>query len=563
MRSIGPVVGAVLLFVLFAGAGSFFVYQLEQEHRSEHRRNVAQLAAGSAYSLERQITHSLAATYALSAILRQAGTINDFDLLADELMRTYGMLKAIQLAPGGVITAIHPLAGNERALGFDILHAPKRRTETLRAIESRQLVLAGPYALMQGGVGVVGRLAVFIPEVNGGERFWGLVNVTIRLSDLLATGRLVSLEKEGYGYELTRLNPDTERWEVIAGSGGPLRSPVESSIEVPGGTWKLAVAPRGGWQPSPLLPLKYLLVTGISGIMALLGYLMLRQPAMLRREVRLRTADLEEANRLLETEILDRCRVEEELRYLNADLERRVAERSAQLETSNRELESFSYSVSHDLRAPLRHLEGFGRILLEDYADQLGEEGMHCLERIGMAIRRMKLHIDSLLRLAHLGRDALQITEVDLSAMVREAAADLKASAPGRRAVFVIADGATARGDAELLRLALDNLLSNSWKFTEVRPEARIEFGVAQSGGKQEFFVRDNGVGFDMRYAARLFGAFERLHRPGDYDGAGIGLATVQRIIRLHGGDIRAEAVVNSGATFFFTLDSSRMPVGG
>ena len=406
MKYGGSIGGALLLFAVFLGAGSLFVHQMEHRRLQEQRRDVAQVAAGAAYSAEHQISSSLSATYALAAILRQAGAIRDFDSLASEMIRSYGGISSLQLAPGGVVTTIYPLAGNEKAVGHDLLNDPQRRTEALRAIESRQMALAGPFKLRQGGIGAVGRLAVFVADGAGGERFWGFVNVLMRLPDLLAASKLESLKSGGYEYELSRINPDTGRWESIIRSGGPLAEPVESPIDVPNGKWKLAVAPKGGWGASPLLFLKYLLAAGIAGILALLAYLMLRQPEMLRREVLLRTADLEEANRQLEEEIRERQRAEEEARRLNADLERRVAERTAQLEDSNRELESFSYSVSHDLRAPLRHMEGFSRILAEDHAEQLDEEGRQCLERIEEGIRRMKLHVDSLLEIARSGRDS-------------------------------------------------------------------------------------------------------------------------------------------------------------
>jgi signal transduction histidine kinase len=228
---------------------------------------------------------------------------------------------------------------------------------------------------------------------------------------------------------------------------------------------------------------------------------------------------------------------------------------SRDLEEANRELEAFSYSVSHDLRAPLRSIEGFSQILLEDYADKLDEEGEKYLGRVRAASRRMALLIDDLLDLSRVSRRPLRRELVDLSAQAREITAELGKSQPDREVEFVIADRLAANGDARLLRLALENLLGNAWKFTSREERARIEFrSTTLEGRERVYFVRDNGVGFDEAYAGKLFGAFQRLHEPEEFEGTGIGLATVQRIVRRHGGRVWAEGEVGKGATFFFTL---------
>ena len=238
---------------------------------------------------------------------------------------------------------------------------------------------------------------------------------------------------------------------------------------------------------------------------------------------------------------------------------RTLAERTSEdLEEANEELESFSYSVSHDLRAPLRSIEGFSQILLEDYAEKLDEEGKNYLGRVRAASRRMALLIDDLLDLSKVSRSPLRRELVDLSAQAREITAELGKSQPRREAEFVIADGLTANGDARLLRLVLENLLGNAWKFTSREGRARIEFeSTALEGRDRVYFVRDNGVGFDEAYAGKLFGAFQRLHGPEEFEGTGIGLATVQRIVRRHGGRVWAEGEVGKGATFFFTLSGA------
>ena len=215
-----------------------------------------------------------------------------------------------------------------------------------------------------------------------------------------------------------------------------------------------------------------------------------------------------------------------------------VLERTAQLATSNKELEAFSYSVSHDLRAPLRSIDGFSLALLEDCSDRLDSVGKEHLQRIRAATQRMSTLIDGLLNLARMARSEMRWGTVDLSSLSRSIAEELKVTEAERDVRFLIADGAVVKGDAELLRVAMENMLNNAWKYTSAHSTARIEFGWSQRDGKTVYFVRDDGAGFDPRYANRLFGAFQRLHATQEFSGTGIGLATVQRIIHRHGGEI-------------------------
>jgi len=252
-------------------------------------------------------------------------------------------------------------------------------------------------------------------------------------------------------------------------------------------------------------------------------------------------------------------RAEEEIRRLNAELEQRVVERTAQLEATNKELEAFSYSVSHDLRAPLRGIDGFSRVLEEDFAGKLDETGRSHLQRVRAAAQRMGALIDDMLMLSQVTRKEMRRELVDLSALAESIAAELRKAEPERHAEFRITPGLAAKGDPVLLRAVLENLLGNAWKFTSKRPEATIEFGrIASNGDDNAYFVRDNGAGFDMAYASKLFGAFQRLHAAAEFRGTGIGLATVQRIVRRHGGRAWAEGAVDKGATFYFTLGSPR-----
>jgi PAS domain S-box-containing protein len=234
--------------------------------------------------------------------------------------------------------------------------------------------------------------------------------------------------------------------------------------------------------------------------------------------------------------------------------EKILLETKAELELSNKALEQFAYAVAHDLRAPLRSIDGFIRILSEDYSEKLDELGRDYLCRVQAGATKMTELINALLSVSSYTRGPLSRSKVSLSTLVKTAAAELSKNQPDRRVEFVIADDVYAEGDPMLLKMVVDNLIGNAWKFSEKRPDARIEFGVAQSDGKFVYCVRDNGAGFNMEFADRLFAPFQRLHSSSEFPGLGIGLTTVQRIIDHHGGRIWAEAEVDKGATFCFTL---------
>ncbi len=235
-------------------------------------------------------------------------------------------------------------------------------------------------------------------------------------------------------------------------------------------------------------------------------------------------------------------------------LEQRVRDRTAALNESNRELEAFCYSVSHDLRSPLRGIDGFSAALLEDLDGQLDESSARHLTRIRAATQRMGILIDDLLNLARLSRSDMKVTTVDLSALCHDVVADLRAVQPARSLEVVIAGDLRAAGDPRLIRQLLDNLIGNAWKFTSRRTDAEIEVGARAAAEGTVFFVRDNGAGFDPAYSDRLFAVFQRLHATTDFPGTGVGLAIVERIVRRHGGRVWAEGAEGQGATFFFTL---------
>jgi len=252
----------------------------------------------------------------------------------------------------------------------------------------------------------------------------------------------------------------------------------------------------------------------------------------------------------------------EEVRQLNAELEQRVARRTAELEAANTELESFSYSVSHDLRAPLRAVDGFARLLAQQYAEQLDADGARYLYRVRDAAEQMGQLIDDLLAFSRLGRKALHLQPLsanDLETMLNAVVDELRLESADRLVEVVVGDLPPCAADPALLRQVWTNLIRNAWKYTRPRAVARIEIGSLKTYAGLAYYVRDNGVGFDMQYSDKLFGVFQRLHRAEEFEGTGVGLANVHRIVQRHGGQVWAEAVIDQGTTFYFTLGA---PVG-
>ena len=247
-----------------------------------------------------------------------------------------------------------------------------------------------------------------------------------------------------------------------------------------------------------------------------------------------------------------------EIKQLNAELERRVADRTAQLQAANNELESFSYSVSHDLRAPLRHINGFAGALMEDYSDKLDDVGKGYLKQVREASEEMAELIDDVLQLARVTRTTMVPEVVNLTEMAHSIIDDIQDADKDRRVSVEIKDGLSAHGDRRLLHIMLTNLLGNAWKFTAKQKDPKISLGDHVTDGVTEYFIRDNGAGFDVAFADKLFGAFQRLHSADEFDGTGIGLATVQRVVNRHGGRVWGKGAINKGATFYFTLPDGK-----
>ena len=482
------------------------------------------------------------------------------------------------LRPGGErseyfpMTYIQPLDEvNSRLLGYDTYTRPDHRAAMDRARDTGEPASTGKvYLLSEAPSGSEANLAlkpgfvVYLPIYRKGESI-DTVNQRRSALDgfvvgaLDAEGLFRGIFGESYDPSIDFEVYDGERWApknllydmdtvLRAGEsqepssfietvgkftglsanrpgGIPKLSRDDIRLDLAGQQWSLYFEALPGFEgvEESRLPL-FVLLSGLAVSLLLFGVTYMLVRSRLRTEKARR--DLEDANR--------------------------------ELEATNRELEAFSYSVSHDLRAPLRSIDGFSQILLEDYADELDEDGKDYLSRVRAATQRMGRLIDDLLGLSRVTRGTMNRERVNLSALAEEVAEDLREARPERTVEFSAQEGLEVWGDSRLLRVALENLIGNAWKFTEKEPEARVEFGVdeelSRKGRVPVYYVRDNGAGFEMAYADKLFGAFQRLHGSDEFEGTGIGLATVQRIVHRHGGRVWAEGEVGRGATFYFTL---------
>ncbi|MGH3145643.1 MAG: ATP-binding protein, partial [Rubrobacter sp.] len=448
------------------------------------------------------------------------------------------------LDPGGERDAYFPLAlmapsnaANRSVLNRDEYTDPAHRAAMDRAWETggpqateMDYVLTGLTPGTDADLSLRPGFAVYLPVYGEGGRreLDGFVVGYFRreglLDDVFGGGFDPAIDFEVYDSEdlsASSLLHDDDGVRRAGDAGYESLFSERSRLGVAGRKWSMhfATLPKFEREARSNLP-AFVLASGIGVSLLLFGisFMLVRSRVLAERA----SKDLEDANR--------------------------------ELEGTNRELEAFSYSVSHDLRAPLRTIDGFSQILQEDYEDRLDREGVDYLGRVRAASKHMAGLIDDLLELSRVGRRPLRGESVDLSGLAAGIIEDLRASEPERDVEFEAEDTVTAWGDVSLLKVALENLLGNAWKFTSRKSGALIEFGVEEEGGRPVYYVRDNGAGFDQAYSDKLFGAFQRLHAQDEFEGTGIGLATVQRIVHRHGGRVWAEGRIGEGATFHFTL---------
>lgn len=517
-----PAYVAAIAFVVAASLAAGLIWRQEQDRLRDARSLASDLAAERAYDIQTGIDHALTATYALAAMLQQGrGKIANFEVTAGRLLRYYPGAAALQLAPDGIVRQIAPLQGNEKAIGHDLLHDPQRDKAALLTRDRGQLLLAGPFELVQGGLAAAGRLPVFLKDDQGEEAFWGLVIVLISFPDVLTPAKLTQLVDRGYAYQLSRVPPGSDEKQVIAASSkGDLIDPVERTLQVPNATWTLRIAPARGWNDGAGLWWK-------SALGLLFSLLLAWQAAW-------------------QAALMARARAHERT------LELRVAQRTA-------DLQRFAEVTAHHLREPARRVASYAGRLRCQLAGRLEDgEVQLSLDFIGQQARRLQ----DLLRDVELYLAADQargkVEPCDVKPALTALLAALADQISGAGATVSVGELPAVLVDrprlVDLFRVALENALRHG---SSERP-LRIDISGERLGGFVRYHVSDNGPGIELAYRERVFRVFERLSSSSA--GTGVGLAILRRITESAGGRTWLEASPGGGCRVVIELPAAERP---
>lgn len=612
-----PGLKAAWVFLITCLVGAVGIYWIDQAEVAQHKREAVEAAAIRGYLLQEQLGRSLAATYALAAVLRQGdGEIGNFDALAEEMLRLYGGVSALQLAPAGVIRRIVPLAGNEAALGHDLLSDPERNREAFDALQRRSLTLAGPFVLRQGGEAVVGRLPVFL-ERKSGEQFWGFVTALVRIPDLLRASGLSGNADNSHRFVLAKQWPDGGREQVIWRTDEePLVDPVQFAIAVPNGQWTLAAARVEGWHmPLAMRSFAWLAVLAISALSATLAYFIFRQPVLLSRQIAERTAELNEANESLQTEIYQHWQTELQLRENERHLEQRVSERTQALAEANASLQrekeqqqilidklaetaselmqsrmlaavgQLAAGVAHEINNPMAFvasnvgtLKGYAEAL----ADYLGryqaivtpwiegnaplEEELRLLEAEA-GIADLSADLPDLLRdtqggiqrIKHIIQNLKDFSFVDQSAWQRvdlnrclEATLGVLEAELGEDISVLHQHGALPPVECNAPQLS--QVFSNLLRnaIQAIAGKGEIRVTTRAVDERVEVEIADSGQGIAAEHLSRVFEPFFTTRPVGQ--GVGLGLSVAYHLVKRHGGTITVASPPGSGAVFVVSL---------
>lgn len=662
-----PALAGLLTAAAIFSAVFFMVVSEQRRFEQEERFKALQHMSIVRARLEGELSSRLQLARSVVTYIAVNGDISHetFQSVAAGLVGRDPMIRNLTLLKGTTIVDVYPLEGNEKAIGVDLAGIPAQRDTVKKAMETRQPVIAGPVSLVQGGVGIISRIPIYLTprgKLHGSGRYWGQASLVIMQESLFRETGIVS-QTPYLKYALRGVDGSREKGPVFWGDETIFQSsPAVLDITLPGGSWQIAAVPSEGWIYQGRSAAGFLLAGAALSLLA--GWMMwtllrtrddLQHQLAIQRSLLTAVEESEElfrslvdnmidsvviidftgkilfanasAARFIEIEspgqaygrnmaeflhpdslqqaveemelvkngesgfmgeykvvtatgkirwlesvgisilfkganadlinfrdVTERKLAQEEIMRLNEELEQRVALRTAELESANRELESFSYSISHDLRTPLRAIDGFSKIIQEEYLLKIPDDARHCFDHIRRGIRKMTQLIDDILHLSRMGRQPLVKQNVDANELLKQAMEELQGMTAGRSIEFTADFLPACQADPVLLKAVFVNILSNALNFTRRRATAVIHAGCTEGDGETVYFIRDNGAGFDMRYHDKVFAVFQRLHREDEFEGTGVGMAIVQRIISRHGGSVWAEAKVDEGATFFFTL---------